>query len=101
MQGRGSARALTARAADVGHAAARWLSGPQLAHLTCPPPPRSLQALLAMGLLELRPWKPRTVGLLGIIASIMNCCERGGDGQELCRPGAWERALVPMLRELA
>jgi hypothetical protein len=31
------------------------------------------QALLAMGLLELRPWKPRTVGTLGIIASLMNC----------------------------
>ncbi len=26
-----------------------------------------------MGLLELRPWKPRTVGALGIIASVMNC----------------------------
>lgn len=26
-----------------------------------------------MGLLELRPWKPRTVGALGIIASLMNC----------------------------
>lgn len=26
-----------------------------------------------MGLLELRPWKPRTVGALGVIASIMNC----------------------------
>lgn len=32
-----------------------------------------VQALLAMGLLELRPWKPRTVGLLGIIASVLNC----------------------------
>ncbi|KAI3436582.1 hypothetical protein D9Q98_005998 [Chlorella vulgaris] len=31
------------------------------------------QAALAMGLLELRPWKPRTVGALGIIASLMNC----------------------------
>jgi hypothetical protein len=31
------------------------------------------QALLAMGLLQLRPWKPRTVGALGIIASVMNC----------------------------
>jgi len=31
------------------------------------------QALLAMGLLQLRPWKPRTVGALGIIASAMNC----------------------------
>lgn len=31
------------------------------------------QALLAMGLLELRPWKPRTVGALGIVASAMNC----------------------------
>lgn len=31
------------------------------------------QAALAMGLLELRPWKPRTVGALGVIASIMNC----------------------------
>ncbi|KAL4440647.1 hypothetical protein ABPG77_000356 [Micractinium sp. CCAP 211/92] len=30
-------------------------------------------AALAMGLLELRPWKPRTVGALGIIASVMNC----------------------------
>jgi hypothetical protein len=32
-----------------------------------------LQAALAMGLLELRPWKPRTVGALGIIASLINC----------------------------
>jgi hypothetical protein len=32
-----------------------------------------VQAALAMGLLELRPWKPRTVGALGIIASLMNC----------------------------
>jgi hypothetical protein len=31
------------------------------------------QAALAMGLLELRPWKPRTVGMLGIVASAMNC----------------------------
>lgn len=31
------------------------------------------QAALAMGLLELRPWKPRTVGAIGIIASLMNC----------------------------
>lgn len=31
------------------------------------------QALLAMGLLELRPWKPRTVGLFGIVASVLNC----------------------------
>lgn len=31
------------------------------------------QALLAMGLLQLRPWKPRTVGALGVIASAMNC----------------------------
>lgn len=33
----------------------------------------TVQALLAAGLLELRPWKPRTVGLLGVIASVMNC----------------------------
>ncbi|KAL6782568.1 hypothetical protein ACKKBG_A07305 [Auxenochlorella protothecoides x Auxenochlorella symbiontica] len=32
-----------------------------------------VQALLAVGLLELRPWKPRTVGMLGIIASALNC----------------------------
>lgn len=32
-----------------------------------------LQAALAMGLLELRPWKPRTVGALGIVASLINC----------------------------
>jgi hypothetical protein len=31
------------------------------------------QALLAVGLLELRPWKPRTVGALGVIASVLNC----------------------------
>lgn len=31
------------------------------------------QAALAVGLLELRPWKPRTVGALGVIASVMNC----------------------------
>lgn len=31
------------------------------------------QGLLAMGLLQLRPFKPRTVGLLGVIASAMNC----------------------------
>ena len=32
-----------------------------------------VQALLAAGLLELRPWKPRTVGFLGIVASVLNC----------------------------
>ena len=26
-----------------------------------------------MGLLELRPWKPRTVGAIGVITSLMNC----------------------------
>lgn len=31
------------------------------------------QALLAVGLLGLRPWKPRTVGFFGIVASAMNC----------------------------
>ena len=32
-----------------------------------------MQTLLAMGLLQLRPWTPRTVGLLGLLASSMNC----------------------------
>lgn len=32
-----------------------------------------MQALTAVGLLQLLPWKPRTVGLLGSIASAMNC----------------------------
>lgn len=32
-----------------------------------------VQAALAAGLLQLLPWKPRTVGLLGVIASAMNC----------------------------
>lgn len=32
-----------------------------------------VQALLAAGLLQLRPWKPRFVGLLGLVASLMNC----------------------------
>ncbi|KAI8113706.1 hypothetical protein M9435_003700 [Picochlorum sp. BPE23] len=31
------------------------------------------QALLAVGLLGLRPWKPRTVGLFGVAASAINC----------------------------
>lgn len=31
------------------------------------------QALLAVGLLQLRPWKPRTVGVIGIVASAINC----------------------------
>lgn len=31
------------------------------------------QTLLAVGLLQLRPMKPRTVGLIGVVASLMNC----------------------------
>jgi len=31
------------------------------------------QALLAAGLLQYLPFKPRTTGLLGVIASAMNC----------------------------
>ena len=31
------------------------------------------QALLAVGLLQLRPWKPRTVGVIGVVASAINC----------------------------
>jgi len=31
------------------------------------------QTVLAAGLLQLRPMKPRTVGLIGVIASVMNC----------------------------
>lgn len=31
------------------------------------------QAALACGLLQLAPLKPRTVGLLGVVASAMNC----------------------------
>ena len=32
----------------------------------------TLQAVLAAGLLQLRPMKPRTVGLVGVVASVMN-----------------------------
>jgi hypothetical protein len=32
-----------------------------------------IQALLAAGLLQLRPWKPRFVGFLGTVASAINC----------------------------
>lgn len=32
-----------------------------------------VQAALAAGLLQLLPWKPRTVGFLGVVASAMNC----------------------------
>ena len=32
-----------------------------------------VQAALAAGLLQVLPLKPRTVGLLGVIASAMNC----------------------------
>ena len=35
--------------------------------------PDLTQALLACGLLQLAPFKPRTVGLLGVVASAMNC----------------------------
>ena len=39
-----------------------------------PPRPRPApQAALAMGLLELRPWSPRTVGAIGTVTSLMNC----------------------------
>lgn len=31
------------------------------------------QAALAIGLLGLRPWKPRFVGFLGVVASAINC----------------------------
>ena len=31
------------------------------------------QAMLAVGLLQLRPWKPRFVGFLGTVASLLNC----------------------------
>lgn len=33
----------------------------------------AIQAVLALGLLQILPFKPRTVGLLGTIASAMNC----------------------------
>jgi len=33
----------------------------------------TMQAALAMGLLELRPWSPRTVGAIGTLTSLMNC----------------------------
>ena len=32
-----------------------------------------MQAMLAVGLLQLRPWKPRFVGFLGTLASAINC----------------------------
>lgn len=32
-----------------------------------------VQALLAVGLLQLRPWRPRAVGALGVVASAINC----------------------------
>lgn len=37
------------------------------------PLPHTWQAALAAGLLQLLPLKPRTVGLLGVVASAMNC----------------------------
>jgi hypothetical protein len=33
----------------------------------------TMQALLATGLLQLRPFKPRTTATFGVIASAMNC----------------------------
>ena len=33
----------------------------------------SLQAMTAIGLLQLQPWKPRFVGFLGSLASMINC----------------------------
>ena len=35
--------------------------------------PACVQAMLAVGLLQLRPWKPRFVGFLGTMASAINC----------------------------
>ena len=32
-----------------------------------------VQTVLAAGLLQLRPMKARTIGLVGVIASVMNC----------------------------
>ncbi len=32
-----------------------------------------MQAALAVGLLGLRPWSPRTVGAIGTVASAINC----------------------------
>lgn len=32
-----------------------------------------MQALLASGLLQVLPFKPRTIGFLGVVASAMNC----------------------------
>ena len=57
-----------------------------------------MQALLAMGLLELRPWKPRTVGALGIAASLLNCwmLYPGYKPPPLfCPPGAAPRVAPP------
>lgn len=44
------------------------------------------QALLAVGLLQLRPLKPRTVGFLGVIASAVNCymCANGLLQDDIC-----------------
>ena len=45
---------------------------------------RCSQAMLAVGLLQLRPWKPRFVGFLGTVASLINC--------EPSRPFPWSES---------
>ena len=47
-----------------------------------------------MGLLQLRPWKPRAVGALGIVASAINCYMCGAAPLTLC---TWLCRLAQLL----
>jgi hypothetical protein len=52
-----------------------------------------------MGLLELRPWKPRTVGTLGIVASLINCYMLYPSVPTPLLPGfSWVRKRAPALK---
>lgn len=70
------AAALTARAkgeSDQEYAERQARVHPEVRRRTIVLVHAAVQALLACGLLELRPWKPRTVGALGVAASLINC----------------------------
>ena len=58
---------------DAEYAARQSKLRPEVRRCTIVLAHAAVQAALAMGLLELRPWKPRTVGTLGMLASLINC----------------------------
>lgn len=59
-----------------------------------------MQALLAVGLLQLRPWKPRAVGFLGVVASAINCYMCGPSATCCSRPLMLHHCKIYVCRPL-